>query len=628
MFLPINKQDMIDRGWDELDFLYISGEAYVDHPSFGHSIITRLLEKEGFKVGIISEPNWKSINDFNRMGKPKIAVLISSGVIDSMVNNYTVSKKKRNIDEYSPGGVGGLRPDRAVIVYCNKIREIFGNIPIIIGGIEASLRRFSHYDYWDDSVRKSILLDSSADLLVYGMGEKPFWELSALLKKGVPINKIKSLRGTCYISNFEDLPQDIKECMINCKNTRTIKILNSHEDVLSSKEAYAKSFKIQYENQDAISGSILIQKYGNKYVVQNLPQLPMTQKEMDKVYNLKYERTYHPIYEEAGGVPSIKEVEFSITSQRGCFGACNFCAITFHQGRTIQNRSEQSILTEAEKLTYLPNFKGYIHDVGGPTANFRIQSCDKQKERGMCIGKDCLYPEKCKNLKVDHTEYINLLRKVRKISGVKKVFIRSGIRYDYVMYDKSDSFFKELCEHHVSGQLKVAPEHVDDTVLDMMGKPHHNIYEDFKKKYFEINNKLDKEQYLVPYFISSHPGSTLKSAIKLAEYLRDLGYMPEQVQDFYPTPGTVSTCMFYTGIDPRNMKPVYIPKSKEEKDMQRALLQYRKKENYNLVLKALKIAKREDLIGFTKNCLIKPTKEMAIRKQKKVANNKNKKFMH
>jgi len=579
-FLPITKKDMKERGWDELDFVFISGEAYVDHPSFGHAIITRLLEKRGYRVGVIAEP--RNNEDYKKLGIPKIAFLISSGVIDSMVNNYSVAKHKRKVDEYSPGGKTGLRMDRAVNVYVDKVKELMPNVPVIIGGIEASLRRFAHYDYWDDKVRKSILIDTNADLLIYGMGEKPFLDICTLLEKGVPINKIKNVRGTAYIA--DSINDEVKE-------------LASFEEVIKSKEKYAKSFMDEYKEQN----KVLAQRHGNKYVIQNPAQNPMTEKEMDMIYSLPYERAYHPSYEKFGGVPSIREVEFSITSARGCFGACNFCAITFHQGRAIQSRSHKSIINEAKNFVYAENFKGYIHDVGGPTANFRQSSCDS-----MCGKRECLFPTKCKNLKVDHSDYLKLLKELREIPGIKKVFIRSGIRYDYLMYDKNDEFFNELCKHHVSGQLKVAPEHVVDYVLDKMGKPKNEVYEEFRNKFIEINKKINKEQYIVPYLISSHPGSDLKAAIKLAEYLRDIRHMPEQVQDFYPTPGTISTCMFYTGIDPRTMKKIYVPKTAEEKSMQRALLQYRKKENYYLVLKALKLAHREDLIGFDKKCLIKP----------------------
>lgn len=618
MFLPVNKEDMKQRGWEELDFLYISGDAYVDHPSFGHALITRLLEAEGFRVGIIPLPQTKE--DYLKMGIPKIAVLISSGVIDSMVNRYTVAKRPRDKDEYAPGGKAGLRPDRADIVYAQKVREYMGDIPIILGGIEASLRRFVHYDYWDDKVRNSILVDSQADLLIYGMGERPFWEISKLVKRGVPVRNIKNVNGTAYLSSYEELPKNIK-AILNEENSNDIKekikILHSAEEIKEDKVKYAEAFKIQYEEQDFKNGSILVQQHGNRYVVQNMPQAPLTPKEMDKGYAYEYERTYHPMYEKYGGVPAIKEVEFSLTAQRGCFGACNFCAITFHQGRIIQARSDESILEEAKKLTEMPNFKGYIHDVGGPTANFRHPSCKKQYEHGMCKGRECLYPEPCKNLNADQSEYLNLLRKIRALPKVKKVFIRSGIRYDYLMLDKNDDLFEEICKYHVSGQLKVAPEHMVDEVLDKMGKPKSAVYLKFAEKYKKINEKLGKNQYLVPYLISSHPGATMKAAVKLTEYLNKIHYMPEQVQDFYPTPGTISTCMFYTGIDPRNMKKVYVPKDREVKRMQRALLQYRKKENYELVREALKQVGREDLIGHDEKCIIRP-----IAKSKKISENK------
>lgn len=627
MFLPINKKDMQDRGWEELDFLYISGDAYVDHPSFGHALITRQLEAEGFRVGIVALPQTKE--DYLAMGIPKIAVLVSSGVIDSMVNRYTVAKKQREKDEYAPGGKTGLRPDRADIVYSQKVREYMGDVPIILGGIEASLRRFAHYDYWEDRVRNSILVDSQADLLVYGMGERPFWEISKLIKRGVPIRNIKNINGTAYLASYEELPKSLQEAVdefegkqdkveenSNVKGLtakyskdKKIKFLHSAEEVKKDKVKYAESFKIQYEEQDFKNGSILIQKHNRKYVVQNMPQTPLKQDEMDKGYEYQYERTYHPIYKKDGGVPAIQEVEFSITAQRGCFGACNFCAITFHQGRIVQARSDESILKEAKLLTELSGFKGYIHDVGGPTANFRHPSCKKQYEHGMCKGRECLYPEPCKNLDTDQSSYLNLLRKIRALPKIKKVFIRSGIRYDYIMLDKNDEFFEELCKYHVSGQLKVAPEHMVDEVLDKMGKPKATVYLKFAEKYKKINDKLGMNQYLVPYLISSHPGSTMKAAVKLTEYLNKIHYMPQQVQDFYPTPGTISTCMFYTGIDPRNMQKVYVPKDRETKRLQRALLQYRKKENYEMVKKALKEAGREDLIGFDEKCIIKPREE-------------------
>lgn len=639
-FLPVNEIEMKERGWAELDFLYISGDAYVDHPSFGHAIITRLLEKEGFHVGIIPQPDWRDNNAFTTMGKPRLAVLISSGVIDSMVNHYTAAKKPRSEDLYSPGGKSGYRPDRAVIAYCNKIREVFGDVPIIIGGIEASLRRFAHYDYWDNNVRRSILMDSNADLLIYGMGERPILEIAKLLEKGVPIRKIKDVEGTAFIAPLEELPNKLKEFVsnfthnsskdetntINKQNLSNYKELSNSmclipafEEVLKSKKKYAEAFKIQYFEQDNISGRILIQPHKNRFLVQNKPTAPLSEKEMDKVYSLQYERTYHPMYEKLGGIPAIREVEFSITSHRGCFGGCSFCALNFHQGRVIQKRSKVSIVNEARNLTHLPNFKGYIHDVGGPTANFRNKSCKKQETKGVCKDRQCLYPKPCNALVVDHSEYLGLLKDVRELPKVKKVFIRSGIRYDYLMLDKNESFFHELCKHHISGQLKVAPEHICEGVLMRMGKPGKRVYDSFVEKYKQINSKLGKEQYLVPYLVSSHPGSDMKAAVELAEYLRDIGYMPEQVQDFYPTPGTLSTSMFYTGIDPRDMSSVYVPKDSKEKSLQRALLQYRKKENYRLVAEALKIAGREDLIGFGKNCLIKPLRSSIIGQK----NNKN-----
>lgn len=618
-FLPITREDMNERGWDQLDFLYISGDAYVDHPSFGHAIITRLLESEGFRVGIIPQPDWNNVEEFLRLGRPKYAVLVSSGVIDSMVNHYTASKKPRSEDEYSPGGKAGLRPDRAVIVYANKAKQAFKDIPVIIGGIEASLRRFAHYDYWDNKVRRSILQDSKADLLIYGMGEKPILEIAAQLKKGVPIEGIRSVRGTAYISNINTLSDEIKNCVVEnqhrsdefpvyCKDN--ICLLPGYEEVSTDKEKYAKTFKVQYDEQDALTGRVLVQKHSDRYVVQNPPALPLSVSDMDKVYALPYERTYHPGYEKDGGIPAIKEVEFSVTSHRGCYGGCSFCALNFHQGRVIQARSQASIINEAKKLTWMPGFKGYIHDIGGPTANFRSKACEKQIKSGVCKGKQCLHPDPCKNLIVDHSEYLSLLKKLREIPEIKKVFIRSGIRYDYLMLDKNDDFFYELCEHHVSGQLKVAPEHVVDRVLEKMGKPGRKVYDKFVKKFYEINKKIGKEQYLVPYLISSHPGSDIKAAVELAEYLRDLGYMPEQVQDFYPTPGTLSTCMFYTELDPRTMKKIYVPKSFKEKAMQRALLQYRKPDNYSLVYEALHITGRVDLIGFGPKCLIRPKRTM------------------
>lgn len=633
-FLPMTKKDMSDRGWDQVDFLFISGDAYVDHPSFGHAIITRLLESEGYKVGMIAQPDWRSNDDFMTLGQPNYGVLISSGVIDSMVNHYTASKKPRSDDAYSPGGKAGLRPDRAVIVYANKVKEIFKDTPVIIGGIEASLRRFAHYDYWNNKVRRSVLQDSKADLLVYGMGEKPIIEIANLLRQGVSVKDIQNVRGTCYLSNVNHLPANLQESLSEDKDTqkddKTV-LLPSFDEVSMDKRKYAEAFLIQYNEQDAISGYTLIQKHSERYLVQNPPAGSLSVGEMDRVYALPYERTYHPVYEKEGGIPAIQEVEFSITSHRGCYGGCSFCALSFHQGRVIQSRSQASILNEAKKLTWLPGFKGYIHDIGGPTANFRQKACEKQVKSGVCKEKQCLHPNPCKNLIVDHSEYLSLLRKLREIPEVKKVFIRSGIRYDYLMLDKNDDFFTELCEHHVSGQLKVAPEHVVERVLEKMGKPGRKVYDSFVKKFYDINKKIHKEQYLVPYLISSHPGSDLRAAVELAEYLRGLGYMPEQVQDFYPTPGTLSTCMFYTELDPRNMKKVYVAKLPKEKAMQRVLLQYRKKENYELVHEALIKAERKDLIGFGKNCLIRPKRtlgealgsEKRYRNKNKGANNKS-----
>lgn len=599
-FLPISIRDMQERGWDELDFLFISGDAYVDHPSFGSAIITRLLESEGYRVGIIAQPDWKESTGFKILGRPKLGVLINSGVIDSMVNHYTTGKKPRHNDVYSPGGEAGHRPDRALIVYTNRVREAFKNIPIIIGGLEASLRRFAHYDYWEDAVRRSILLDCRADILVYGMGEKPILEIAARLAGGEPIAAIRDVRGTVWAMSERETADFI------ANPPEHTMILPSWEGVREDKRVYAEAFRIQYEEQDPIRGRALAQLHGNRIVFQTPPALPLTMTEMDRVYALPYRRTYHPVYQEAGGVPAIEEVKFSIVSHRGCFGGCSFCAITFHQGRLIQKRSRESILAEAETLTRLPDFKGYIHDLGGPTANFRNPACQKQARSGACRERQCMADGGCRNLRVDHREYLELLRELRKMPGIKKVFIRSGIRYDYLMLDKDDAFFDELCAHHISGHLKVAPEHVVDRVLRLMGKPERQVYERFVRKFNAINKKLGKEQYLVPYLISSHPGSDLAAAVELAEYLRDTGYTPEQVQDFYPTPGTLSTCMFYTGLDPRTMETVYVPRSSKEKAMQRALLQYKNNANYRLVHEALIEAHREDLIGYGPKCLIRP----------------------
>lgn len=607
-FLPISKEDLEERGIKQLDFIIVTGDAYVDHPSFGTAIIGRILEHEGFTVGIIPQPDWKKVDDFKKLGEPKYAFLVNSGNIDSMVNHYTAAKKRRHDDFYSPGGKGNSRPDRAVIVYCNRVREAFKNIPIVIGGVEASLRRFAHYDYWEDKVRRSILIDSKADLLSYGMGEKSIVQIANLFKYGEDVHKMNDIRGTVYIS------KDIS-------NLSNYVELPSFEEVASDKAKYAESFKLESTEQDAINGKTLVQKHGDRYIVQNPPSLSLTEEEMDIVYNLPYARNYHPIYEKDGGIPALTEVKFSITSHRGCFGACSFCAIGLHQGRTIQHRSQNSIISEAKVLTGLNDFKGYIHDVGGPTANFRHRSCELQKTRGVCKNRQCLFPTPCKNLKIDHTEYLDLLRKLRKLPKIKKVFIRSGIRYDYLIYDKNPEFFKDLCEFHVSGQLKVAPEHVSDKVLKEMRKPSKDVYDRFVKKFFDINKSINKKQFLVPYMISSHPGSDLNSAIQLAEYIKKMGYMPEQVQDFYPTPGSLSTTMYYTGINPLTGEKVYVPKNQHEKNMQRALMQFSKPENYKIVREALEKAHREDLIGNGPKCLIPeyPPKP----KRKKVKRPKN-----
>jgi len=592
-YLPISKKDIIDRGWSELDFIIVTGDAYVDHHSFGTAIISRVLESEGYKVGIIAQPNWKSIEDFERLGKPRLGFLVNSGNMDSMVNHYTVSKKIRDKDMYSPGAKMGLRPDRATIVYCNRIREAFKNVPIIIGGIEASLRRFAHYDYWSDKVRKSMLIDSGADLLIYGMGEKQVVKIAKLLDDGLDIKLITQVLGTCYVT--EDI-----------ENISSYIEIASYKEVCRDIKKYSEAFKIQYDEQDPIRGNGIVQKHTNKYLVQNKPEMPLTREELDKVYNLPYQKNYHPSYEELGGVPAIDEVQFSLVSSRGCFGSCAFCAITFHQGRIVQSRSENSIIDEAIQITKLKGFKGYIHDVGGPTANFRQPACQKQLKVGACIDKQCLHPSPCKNLNVDHMEYLHLLRSLRELPGVKKVFVRSGLRYDYIMADKNDTFFNELITHHVSGQLKVAPEHVSHKVLKYMGKPAGKTYDKFMEKFYKATEKIGKKQYIIPYLMSSHPGSTLDSAIELAEYLRDINYQPEQVQDFYPTPGTPSTTMFYTGLDPNTLEEVHIPKTKNEKAMQRALLQYKDPMKYDLVLSALTEANREDLIGYGPKCLVKP----------------------
>lgn len=590
-------EDMKKRGWTQADFVFVIGDAYVDHPSFGPAIISRLLERYGYKVCMIAQPDWKNDKSIDVFGRPRLGFLVCGGNMDSMVNHYSVSKKRRQKDAYSPGGQMGLRPDYATTVYCNLIRRTYKDVPIIIGDIEASLRRMAHYDYWSDKLKHSILVDSSADILSYGMGEHSMIEIAEALDSGIDVKDITFVRGTCYrTKDISGVPEDSI-------------ILPDYDSLSKDRLEYARSFYTQYINTDPYSAKTLVEGYGNRgYVVQNPPAYPLTQMEMDDVYDLPYMNNYHPIYEEAGGIPAISEIKFSLTSNRGCFGGCSFCALTFHQGRIIQTRSHESLIKEAERMTHDPDFKGYIHDVGGPTANFRHKSCAKQDKYGVCTNKQCLFPEPCRNLKVDHKDYVELLRKLEAVPGVKKVFIRSGIRFDYVMADSNDEFLKELCEKHISGQLRVAPEHVSDNVLRMMGKPQNSVYEKFIDRYKRVNAKTGKQQYVVPYLMSSHPGSTLKEAVELAEYVRDIGYMPEQVQDFYPTPSTISTCMYYTGVDPRTMKPVYVPHNPHEKAMQKALMMYRKPENYDLVKEALIKAGRQDLIGFDKKCLIAPRK--------------------
>lgn len=619
-YLPISREDMEARGWDQVDFVLISGDAYVDHPSFGSAVISRVLENAGYKVGIIAQPDWKSTEDFQRLGRPRIGFLVTAGNMDSMVNHYSVNKKIRDKDYYSPGGKMGLRPDRATIVYCNKIHEAYKNIPIVIGGVEASLRRFAHYDYWSDTVRKSILVDSGADLLVYGMAERQIIEIAQYLQDGLEAKYIRHIPGTCYVVDSLEEVRDYIE-------------IPSSKKVAEDKMKYAEAFKVQYQEQDPIRGKTIVQQQGTKYLVQNCPDKPLTRAELDKVYALPYQKNYHPMYERDGGIPALEEVKFSIVSSRGCFGSCSFCALTFHQGRIVQSRSEEAILQEAVAITNMEDFKGYIHDVGGPTANFRQPACEKQLKKGACKDKQCLHPGPCKSLFIDHQEYLGLLRKLRSLPKVKKVFVRSGLRYDYIMADKkNETFLKELIEHHISGQLKVAPEHIAAQVLHYMGKPAGKTFEQFREKFFKINDRLGKKQFIVPYLMSSHPGSTLDAAVELAEYLRDIHYQPEQVQDFYPTPGTLSTAMFFTGMDPMTMEKVYIPKSKTEKAMQRALLQFRNPKKYELIRAALTQANRTDLIGFGPKCLIRPkgkerndrnkdliAKENEIRKKEKPA---------
>ena len=595
-FLPISRRDMEERGWTQVDFAYVIADAYVDHSSFGPAIISRVLESRGYKVGIISQPDWKNPDSIDVFGRPRLGFLISGGNMDSMVNHYTVNKKKRKSDAYTPGGVMGKRPDHATVVYGNLIRQRYKDVPIIIGGIEASLRRLAHYDYWSDSLKRSILLDSQADIISYGMGENSIVEIADALDSGLLAEHITYIPGTVYKTKDIESVYDYQ-------------MLPSYEELCNDKINYAKSFLVQYQNTDPFLGKRLVEPYDKGvYVVQNPAAKPLSTMELDDVYSLPYMNTYHPSYEALGGVPAISEIKFSISFNRGCFGACSFCALTFHQGRIVQARSKESIVDEAVRMTQDKDFKGYIHDVGGPTANFSRPACDKQLTKGACPNKQCLFPKPCANLKVSHQEYLDILRTLRKLPKVKKVFVRSGVRFDYAMADKNDTFIRELCEHHISGQLRVAPEHVSDNVLRLMGKPGNEVYTSFVNKCAKVNKSLGKEQYLVPYLMSSHPGSTLKDAIALAEYIRDIGYMPEQVQDFYPTPSTISTCMYYTGVDPRTMEKVYTAKNPREKAMQRALIQYKDPKNYELVKEALIKEHREDLIGFDKKCLIPPRK--------------------
>ena len=615
-FLPINKKEMLERGWDAPDFVYVCGDAYVDHPSFGAAIISRVLEAHGFRVAILSQPDYRSCEDFKRFGKPRLGFLVSAGNIDSMVAHYTAAKRKRTNDYYSPGGKAGYRPDRACIVYSNRIREAYGDVPIILGGLEASLRRFAHYDYWDNKVRRSLLVDSRADILTYGMGENILIRLAELLDKGVPIKKIRDVRGTVYLCSPEE--------KVNYPVAATFDYNILKED----KRAYAEAFGVQYKNQDSINGKAICELYDGKMLVQNPPMPPLEREELDRVYSLPYMRTYHPVYEKDGGVPAIEEVRFSVTHNRGCFGACNFCALAFHQGRTVRSRSIESVVREAKLITEMPDFKGYIHDIGGPTANFRYPACDKQLKDGVCPSRKCLAPTPCKNLKADHTEYIKLIEEVEKLPKVKRVFIRSGIRFDYLLHDKSDAFFRKLVRDNVSGQLKVAPEHCSSPVLRCMGKPDFDVYQNFRRKYFELSHECGKEQYLVPYLMSSHPGSTLNDAIELALCLKRDHYAPEQVQDYYPTPGTASTVMYYTGINPLDMKPVYVATDYHEKQLQRALLQFNRPQNAPLVREALIKAGREDLIGYGEECLVKPEGNAPYRKPQPSANGKSGKSTH
>ncbi len=605
-FLPLSKEEASARGWQQLDFIIISGDAYVDHPSLGVAIIGRLLEAKGFRVGIIAQPDWKNLDEFKKLGRPELGFLVSAGNLDSMVSNYFVSKKRRKADAYSPGGRTGLRPDRAVIVYTQKAREAYPGLPIILGGIEASLRRLAHYDYWENRVRRSILLDAKADLLIYGMAEKALVAVAEALQSGLSINDLHYIRGTVYRSSDIENPED------------TV-ILPSFHETSNSREAYARSFMLQHQYSDTGSTSTLAEPYENGFVMQNPPAEPLTTEELDTIYRLPFARNYHPVYEKAGGVPAISEVKFSLVSHRGCFGGCSFCALHFHQGRAVQSRSIEAIMEEAEELIGDSDFKGYIHDVGGPTANFRSKPCSRQEKGESCPNRMCLFPEPCPNLKADHSEYLELLRRLRKLEGVQKVFVRSGIRHDYLLLDQDDTFMRELCAHHISGQLKVAPEHVSPLVLDKMSKPGRKVYLKFKQKYKALNRELGKDQYLVPYYMSSHPGSTLEAAIELASFIKKHEHTPEQVQDFYPTPGTLSTCMFYTELDPRNMETVYVPKTQHEKAMQRALIQFKNPKNYSLVYEALKITGRQDLVGYGRKCLLKPR---SVNKNKQKAQSK------
>ena len=589
-FLPVNMEEVRARGWDGVDFVYVTGDAYVDHPSFGLAIISRVLEGAGYRVGMLPQPGWRDCEGFRAFGRPKIGFLVTAGVIDSMVNHYTAAKRRRSEDAYSPGGKAGHRPDRATIVYCNRIREAYGDVPIAIGGVEASLRRFAHYDYWDDRVRNSVLVDAGADVLMFGMGERSILKVAEWMKEGRRFSEMR-IPGTCVMSN--EVPEGFIE-------------IASMERVARDRRAYAEAFRVQYDEQDPVRGRPIAQKHGKRWMLQNIPDMPLTEGELDAVYALPYQRAWHPMYDDMGGIPALGEVRFSIASVRGCFGACNFCALTFHQGRIVTSRSRESIIEEGKLLTRQPGFKGYIHDVGGPTANFRKPACAKQLRCGTCVHRQCLFPKPCPNMTADHREYIDILRALRALPGVKKVFVRSGIRYDYVMADKKSNFLRELAKHHISGQLKVAPEHVSPRALHYLGKPEVETYDAFVQKYKQINESLGLKQYLVPYFMSSHPGCTLEDAILLAQYMKRTGQHPDQVQDFYPTPGTLSTAMFYTGLDPRDMTPVYVPRDPEEKAMQRALMHYFKPCNRQLVIKALKKAGREDLIGWGKECLITP----------------------